>query len=105
MSKFDFYYGVVLGELILHHTDNLSCILQKSDISAAEHNIAGLLVKTLQSLRSDNCFGRKLRNKEATDLRVTELRLSWQRKLQEGLTVVLQAASYSFPATSEDYYQ
>ena len=22
MSKFNFYYGVVLGELILHHTDN-----------------------------------------------------------------------------------
>ena len=105
MSKFDFYYGVVLGELILHHTDNLSRILQKSDISAAEgHNIAGLLVKTLQSLRSDNCFGRRLRNKEATDLRVTESCLSWQRKTPRRLDSGA-SSSYSFPATSEDYYQ
>ena len=28
MSKFDFYYGVMLGELILCHTDNLSRTLQ-----------------------------------------------------------------------------
>ena len=49
MSKFDFYYGVVLGELILCHTE------QKSDISAAEgQNVAALVVKTLQSLRSDS---------------------------------------------------
>ena len=57
MSKFDFYYGVVLGEIILHHTDNLSHTLQKSDISAAEgQNVAGLVVKTLQFVRSDGSF-------------------------------------------------
>ena len=51
MSKFDFYYGVLLGELILHHTDNLSRTLQKSDISAAEeHNVAGLVVKILHAV-------------------------------------------------------
>ena len=107
MSKFDFYYGVVLGELILHHTDNLSRTLQKSDISAAEgQNVAGLVVKTLQSLRPDNSF--KLfcekTNKEASDLGVTEPCLPRQRKTPRRLDSGA-SSSYSFPATSEDYYQ
>ena len=52
MSKFDFYYGLVLGDLILRHTDNLTCILQTSEMSAAEgQNVAGLVLNTLQSLR------------------------------------------------------
>lgn len=51
---FSFYYGVVLGEVILRHCDNLSCTLQKTDISAAEgQEVAALTVKTLISIRSD----------------------------------------------------
>ena len=51
ITKLDFYYGVVLGELILCHTDNLSHALQKSDISATEgQNVTGLVMKMLQSL-------------------------------------------------------
>ena len=65
MSKFDFYYGVVLGELILCHTDNLSRTLQKSEISAAERqNVAGLVVKTLDQIIVLNCFRRKLIRKQ-----------------------------------------
>ena len=57
MQQFDFFFGVTLGELILRHTDNLSRTLQKADISAAEgQTIAGLTVKTLQSLRADSNF-------------------------------------------------
>ena len=107
MSKFDFCHGVVLGELILHHINNLSCTLQKSEISVAEgQNVSGLVVKTLQSLRSDNSF--KLfwekTNKEANDFGVMEPCLPRQRKtprrLDDGAS-----SSYSFPATSEDYYR
>ena len=36
MGKFDFYFGVSLGELIFQHCDNLSQTLQIGDISAAE---------------------------------------------------------------------
>ena len=32
----DFFFGVSLGLLILHHTDNLSCVMHKADICAAE---------------------------------------------------------------------
>ena len=36
MKKFEFFFGVSLGLLILRHTDNLSRTMQKSDMSAAE---------------------------------------------------------------------
>jgi len=36
MEKFDFLFGVVLGELILLYSDNLSQALQKKTTSAAE---------------------------------------------------------------------
>lgn len=98
-----------VSELILCHTDNLSRTLQKSEISAAEgRNIAGLVVKTLQSLiiRSDNSF--KLfwekTNKEANDLGVMEPCLPRQRKTPRRLDDDA-SSSYSFPATSEDCYR
>ena len=57
MEKFEFYYGVTLGELILKHTDNLSKTLQHKTISAAEgQECASLTLRTLQSLRSDDMF-------------------------------------------------
>ena len=38
MVKFDFFSGVMLGQTVLSHSDNLSCIyiLQKGDNSASE---------------------------------------------------------------------
>ena len=30
MRTFDFFFGLVLGECLLHHTDNLSRTLQKN---------------------------------------------------------------------------
>jgi len=35
MNTFEFYYGVSLAHLLLHHTDNLSRTLQHKNISAA----------------------------------------------------------------------
>ena len=57
MEKFEFYYGVTIGELILKHTDNLSKTLQHKTISAAEgQECASLTLRTLQSIRSDDMF-------------------------------------------------
>jgi len=54
MQTFQFFYGVVLGELILRHCDNLSRTLQKESISAAQgQEVADLTVKTLMSIRFD----------------------------------------------------
>ena len=57
MQTFQFFYGVVLGELILRHCDNRSRTLQKESISAAQgQEVADLTVKTLRSIRSDQNF-------------------------------------------------
>ena len=44
MKVFDFFYGLVVGELLLRHSDNLSPTLQHSSISAAEGQTARLTV-------------------------------------------------------------
>ena len=36
MMKFDFFFGVMLGQAVLSHNDNLSRTLQKGDISTSE---------------------------------------------------------------------
>ena len=57
MKFFKFLFGVMLGELILRHTDNLSRTLQHKIISAAEaQEIARMTVRTLKSIRSDEAF-------------------------------------------------
>lgn len=57
MKKFDFLFGVVLGEMILRHTDNLSKALQAKVISAAEgQQTADMVVQTLQKLRDDQQY-------------------------------------------------
>ena len=67
-KKFDYFFGVLLGELILKHSDNLSKTLQSLKLSASEgQRITTITVKALQSLRTDNdfdLFWRKAKNNE-----------------------------------------
>ncbi len=57
MKKFDFFFGVSLGLLILRHSDNLSKTMQKTDMSAAEGQaITAMTIATLKSLRTDENF-------------------------------------------------
>ena len=52
MNSFDFFFGVVLGELLLNHSDNLSKTLQSRHMSAAEgQTIAVKTIRTLQSIQ------------------------------------------------------
>ena len=61
MKSFDFFFGASLGELLLSHSDNLSKTLQSSTMSAAEgQRIANMTVTTLESLRTDENFGKEL---------------------------------------------
>ena len=54
MSTFEFLIGVVIGERILKHTDNLSKTFQHKDISATENEeVADLSVQTLQHMRDE----------------------------------------------------
>ena len=57
LEKFDFLFGVMLGEKLLRLADNLSCTLQQKDLSVAEGNQAALLTcETLSALCSDSEF-------------------------------------------------
>ena len=57
MKKFDFFYGLSLGECLLRNADNLSATLQAKDISAAEgENVAMKTVQAISQMRTDNCF-------------------------------------------------
>ena len=57
MQKFNFFFGIQLGERIVKHTDNLSRALQNGVYSAAKGQIvAELSVRTSQSMCDDNSF-------------------------------------------------
>ena len=57
MVKFDYFFGISLGQLILQHSDNLSKTLQEVDMSAAEGQaVTAMTVSTLKSLRNDVSF-------------------------------------------------
>ena len=57
LGKFDFLFGVMLGEKILRLADNLSRSLQQKDLSAAEGNRAAhLTCDTFKSPRKDSEF-------------------------------------------------
>ena len=52
IMKFDFFYGLALGECILGHTDSLGTTLERPNLSAAEgQSIASMTVNTLSNLR------------------------------------------------------
>ena len=57
MSNFEYLFGVMLGELILKHCDNLSKTLQIPSLTAVEGpEIAQLTQKNLESLQNEDSF-------------------------------------------------
>lgn len=57
MSTFEYLFGLMLGELLLKHTDNLSKALQNPKLSSSEEQqLAELTRKTLSSIRTDDSF-------------------------------------------------
>ena len=83
-KNFRYFFGVLLGELILKHSDNLSKTLQSPKLSASEgQRIATMTVKTLQSLRTDSNFDLFWRKAEIArqKLDVNDPELPRKRKL------------------------
>ena len=57
MQTFGFFFGLVLGEALLRHTDNLSRTLQKKKFSVSEGQLAsGKNKTTLVGLRNETKF-------------------------------------------------
>ena len=100
MSKFNFLFGGVLGEMILRHTDNLSKTLQNKDFSASEgQEIARLTIQTLDTIRNEGSFDlfwEKLELQRAT-LEVGDPELSRKRRCPQWLEVGTAVGSH--PAT------
>ena len=84
MDSFEFFFGLVLGDILLRHTGNLSRTLQNKKYSAAEGQaVVQMTVKAIQSTRSDakyNLFWEKV-TKMANDLDVDEPKLPRKRKV------------------------
>ena len=53
MQCFDFFFGLVLGEILLRHTDNLSRTLQKSCSASEGQIVADMTKRTLSGIRSE----------------------------------------------------
>lgn len=93
MKTFDYLYGYMLGELILHHTDNLSHTLQHKSLSAAEgQEISQRAIQTIQSIHNDESFdlfwGRV--SHKATALDINEPQLPRQKSNQGGMKLDCQ---------------
>ena len=57
MTFFDFFIGLVLGEMLLRHCENLSKTFQKPYLSAEEgQTVADMTKKTLATLRAEDPF-------------------------------------------------
>lgn len=57
MHTFGFIYGILLGSLILHHSDNLSKTLQHKSMTAAEgQRLAKLTVDVLKLIQQPDRF-------------------------------------------------
>ena len=105
MMRFDYFFGVSLGLLILRHTDNLSKTMQKADISAAEGQaITVMTVSTFKSLRNDanfDLFWQKITT-SAEDLHVDKPALPRRRKVPRRLD---DGSAPTLHKTVEDHYR
>ena len=107
MKTFNYFFGVMLGQLVLVHCDNLSRTLQKRNVSAAEGQmVANLTVQTLEKIRSEENFklflGEKV-NFYRSNLEVSDPVLPRQRKVPRRLEPGCAEADY--PASPLDHYR
>ena len=57
METFQFFFGMLLAEMVFRHTDNLCKTSQKPELSSLQgYETAMLTVKTLQSIRTGSNF-------------------------------------------------
>ena len=89
MMKFDFFFGVMLGQTVLSHSDNLSRTLQKGDISASELTTTALFWSEV--------------TKKANQLNIDEPALP--RKRKRTIRYESGNATPEFQSSVEEYYR
>ena len=106
MSTFEYFFGVMLGEMILKHTDNLSKTLQDPKLSASEgQQLADLTRKTLEKLRTEGSFDlfwSKVTSKQQT-LEVSDPVLPRRRKTPARFAVGTEAGHH--PASPKELFR
>lgn len=106
LEKFNFLFGVFLGERVLRLADNLSCTLQKKELSAAEGNSAALLTcDALSALRSTAEFERFwcIVLDKASEVGIDEPSLPRRRKTPRHLEI--GEGSSDYPSSVKEYYR
>ena len=106
MHTFDFLFGVSLGNLLLHHTDNLSKTLQHKSLSAAEgQRVAKLTSDVLQSLLNEdhfkNFYARVLLDQVRFQVDAPALPRKWKAPQQ----FQIGSTDGNFHTCSEDHYR
>ena len=56
MSTFDLFFGLVFGEILLWHTDNLSKALQNPCSASEGKIVVDMTKRTLQGMQTDESF-------------------------------------------------
>ena len=105
MNRFDFLFGLALGERLLKHTDNLSRTLQTPSLTASEgQEIAELTCQTLLRIRTNDAFDLFWKKVQAMqeEFGVEEASLPRKRKVPSHLEIG-RGAGYH-PATPKEFY-
>ena len=106
MRNFDFFFGTMLGHLILSHSDNLSRTPQGTDISASEgQNVGKMNVKVLESLRTEASFTLFWSNVNLKRRHLDVLQRSLPRKRKRPARYEVRNVEAEFHETMEDQYR
>ena len=106
LKKFDFLFGVMLGEKVLRFADNLSRTLQQKELSAAEGQLAAeLTVDTLATFRNVEEFSKFWSSvmDKAAGVEVNEPILPRKRKVP--ITLEVGRSTGDTPETPKDHYR
>jgi hypothetical protein len=105
MNRFDFLFGLVLGERLLKHTDNLSRTLQAPSLTASEgQEIAELTRQTLLHIRTNDAFDLFWEKVQAMQEEFGVQQASLPRKRKVPRHIEIGTGEGYYPATPKEYY-
>ena len=105
MRKFDFLFGIMMGECLSRHSDNFSKALQRPTVSAVEgQRMASFTVKTLQTIRDERAFElfREEVKMKGQELNISEPKLPRRKQPPKRLD---EGQSPHFPKTEMEYFR
>lgn len=107
MQKFDYFFGILLGERLFAHTDNLSRTLQGTSMSAAiSMRLAKQTIETLQRIRDTKSFDAFFESVLAKKKQIPQIgQPLLKRKQQVPARFAVGNAPAEHPSTPRDRYR